>query len=218
MKKIDLNTWERREHFSFFRRIAYPIYNICFEMDVTKVKKFTKENGLPFSLTMVHLSTMALNEIDNFKYRVRGDQVVLHDTLTPSYAEVRENSDLFRMITVPFETDIRGFVKKAKEKSQNQKQYFVVEDFANKDDFVFYSAIPWITFTSIDHTRNHNRDDAIPRISWGKYYWKDDQLILPYNMQVNHMFVDGIHLGMFKEKLEDKINELNYLIPGAKLS
>ena len=112
------------------------------------------------------------------------------------------------MITVPFENDLGKFEKNAKEKAKNQQQYFVTKEFVNRDDFVFYSAIPWITFTSIDHTRNHERDDAVPRISWGKYYWKQDQVILPYNIQVNHMFVDGVHLGMFKTQLEKNIDKL----------
>ena len=208
MKKIDMATWNRREHFKFFRTMAYPVYNICFDIDVSKVKTYSKNYGMSFNLLMVHTSTASLNMIDNFKYRIREDQVVLHEILTPSYADIVKESDLFRMVTVPFESDVRKFEKNAKEKAKNQQKYFVVEEFANRDDFVFYSAIPWITFTSIDHTRNHKRDDAVPRISWGKYRWKRNQLILPYNIQVNHMFVDGVHIGLFKKQLKQKIDEL----------
>jgi chloramphenicol O-acetyltransferase type A len=208
MKIIDIDTWRRREHFHFFKRMAYPIYNICFEIEVTKVKHFSTENSLPFNLVMVHLSTASFNDVENFRYRIREEKVVLHDSLTPSYADAVKNSDLFRMITVPFDMDLKNFVTKAKLKSQSQTQYFVVEDFSNNDNFVFYSAIPWISFTSVDHTRNHNRDDAMPRVSWGKYHWQENKLFLPYNIQVNHMFVDGIHLGMFKENIENRINAL----------
>ena len=208
MKTIDLNTWERREHFQFFKNMAYPIYNICFDVDVSKMKNFSTRHAIPFNLAMVHLSTAALNAIDNFKYRLRGDEVVLHDELTPSFAHIAKGSDLFKMVTVPFEDDIRAFAEKAKEKAESQSRYFVLSDFADRDDFVFYSALPWISFTAVDHTVNLKGDDAIPRVSWGKYYKRDNQMLLPYNIQVNHMFVDGYHLGVFKQQLEEKIGTL----------
>lgn len=208
MKQIDMNTWNRREHFNFFKDMPYPIYNICFDVDVTKVKEFTKANDISFNLAMIHVSTSSLNAIDNFKYRLRGEQVILHDLLTPSFADIQKNSDLFKMITVPFERDIKLFEKAASDKAKNQQQYFVLSDFSGRDDFVFYSAIPWITFTGIDHTINLKREDAVPRISWGKYYRNNGRLLLPYNIQVNHMFVDGYHLGMFKEKLDKEIDTL----------
>ncbi len=208
MKEIDINIWERREHFAFFKNIPYPVYNICFDLDITGVKEFTKKENISFNLAMIHISTSALNRIDNFRYRLRGEQVVLHEILTPSFADIKKDSDLFKMVTVPFENDLMAFERKAKEKADAQENYFVLNDFAGRDDFVFYSAIPWISFTGIDHTINLKREDANPRISWGKYYNKAGRLLLPYNIQVNHMFVDGYHLGLFKEQLDDIISEI----------
>jgi chloramphenicol O-acetyltransferase type A len=208
MRTIDISTWNRREHFGFFKTMAYPVYNICFDVDVTKVKEYTKEQGASFNLSMIHISTASLNAIDNFKYRLRGEQVVLHDLLTPSFAEIERGAELFKMITVPFDNNIKSFEKKARDKAKSQKEYFVLSDFAGRDDFVFYSAVPWISFTGVDHTINLKKEDAIPRISWGKYRENNGQLLLPYNIQVNHMFVDGIHLGMFKEQLDKRIAAL----------
>jgi len=120
-----------------------------------------------------------------------------------------DTANLFKMVTVPFEDDIKLFDKTAREKAKNQQQYFLLSDFAGRDDFVFYSAIPWITFTGIDHTINLKREDAVPRISRGKYYQKNNLILLPYNIQVNHMFVDGYHLGVFKEQLDKRIELLD---------
>ena len=135
-------------------------------------------------------------------------KVVLHEELHPSYAEIETGSDLFKMITVPMENDLFTFVKKAEEKSKNQKEYFIVNDFIGHDDLVFYSTLPWISFTSIDHTMNLKKEDAIQRISFGKYFTENNRIVMPYNIQVNHLFVDGIHLGMFKDKLDELIANL----------
>ena len=209
MQIIDIDNWSRKTHFQFFKNVAYPVYNICFDIDVTRLKEYTKDKNLSFNLALVHLSTSALSAIDNFKYRLRGEQVVLHDSLSPSFSDMEPGSDLFKMVTVDMEEDLLSFVQKAKDKSQNQTDYFIFEEFMDRDDFVFYSMIPWISFTSIDHTVNLKQGDAIPRVTWGKYYARELKLFLPYNIQVNHLFVDGIHLGMFKDALDQGIADLN---------
>ena len=81
MKEIDINTWKRKEHFNFFSTTAYPIYNITFNLDVTKVRSFSKKNNISFNLAMIYLSTKALNSIENFRYRLRDSKVILHDSL-----------------------------------------------------------------------------------------------------------------------------------------
>ena len=158
---------------------------------------------------MIFIITEALNEIDNFKYRLRGDQVILHHALTPSYTHISEGTELFKMVTVDMEENIDKFVKKSTEKAEKQTVYFITSDFVNRDDFVFYSIIPWISFTSIDHTVNLKQNDAIQRATLGKYYARENELYLPFNIQVNHLFVDGIHLGMLKEKIDEKLENLN---------
>lgn len=71
--------------------------------------------------------------------------------------------------------------------------------FHERDDFVFISSLPWIRFTGVDHTMSLKKEDAIPRISWGKFYAVKKRIQLPYIIQVNHIFVDGLHLGRFFE-------------------
>ena len=116
MKEIEIDTWNRKEHFAFFKSMAYPTYNICFDLDVTRAREFSKGNRLSFNLVMIHVSTSSLNGIDNFKYRLRGEKVILHDSLTPSYADIQKGSDLFKMVTVPFDNEISSFVRKAEKK------------------------------------------------------------------------------------------------------
>lgn len=52
-----------------------------------------------------------------------------------------------------------------------------------------------------------NKEDSIPRISFGKYFKQDNKVLLPYSVQVNHMLLDGIHVGKYIEKLQNFINE-----------
>lgn len=208
MRKIDIATWPRREHFEFFSRMDYPQYNICFNLDITGFLKYIKAAGLPFYYTMIYLSTLSADAVDEFRYRIHEDAIVIHDSLTPSFTDMDKNSDLFKMVTVEINGNLRNFNAAAKEISSQQSRYFIAEDFIGRSDFIYFTSIPWISFTHLSHTINLNRNDAVPRISWGKYYEESGKIFLPYSVQVHHAFVDGIHVGRYKQILEMNMSRI----------
>lgn len=212
MKETDLSNWKRREHFAFFHRMDYPHFNVCFDIDITEFMRVIKEKNLPFYFSMIYLSTLSANLVEEFKYRIRDGKVFLHDSLTPSFTYMdgkNSEDDLFKMITVEMSGNINDFTQDASSKSKSQKEYFIVSDFMNRDDFIYYTSLPWISFTHLSHTINFNKNDSVPRLSWGKYYERDSRIYLPYSVQVNHALVDGIHIGRFKDALEKQLNSFN---------
>ncbi|MCH7676764.1 hypothetical protein IH879_17735 [candidate division KSB1 bacterium] len=48
MKFLDLESWNRKELFYFFREYEQPFFNICAPVDVTLLVKFTKERDISF--------------------------------------------------------------------------------------------------------------------------------------------------------------------------
>lgn len=211
MKEIDISSWKRREHFAFFSGMSYPHFNICFNIDITEFLTAIKEMDLPFYYTMIYLSTLSANRIEEFRYRIRGDKVVLHDSLTPSFTDMDDGSDLFKMVTVDMHGSLFDFTVKAADKSAKQKERFVAGDFAGRDDFIYYTSIPWISFTHISHTINLKRDDSVPRLAFGKYFRDGSRVLLPYSVQVNHSFADGVHVGNFMELLEAELDNVRNL-------
>lgn len=83
-----------------------------------------------------------------------------------------------------------------------------LEAASETDDLVYLSCLPWFDLTCCMNERNFDKDDAIPRITWGKYVRQDDRETLGLSIEVNHRFVDGVHLGRFYEALQQKINDL----------
>lgn len=208
---IDLENWKRREHFEFFYQMDYPQYNICANIDITQFLRFVKENKLPFYYAMIYAATKVTDECENFRYRVReGKQVILHDKLHPSFTDMSADADddLFKFVTLDLEGRLFDFIKNAKELSARQKLYFDYEPLAGRDDFIYITCIPWISFTHLSHTISINRNDAVPRISWGKYFEQDGKTLLPFSVQVHHAFVDGVHVGRYFEKLQKYLNGL----------
>ncbi len=210
MKYIDIENWKRRGHYEFFHRMDYPQFNICMDIDVSNFVKITKQKGLSFYYSMIFASTTVINQIENFKYRIRDDKVVLHDKIHPSFTDMNkdERDDLFKLITVGLSDDIYEFEKIAKEASENQKDYFGLDKLIGRDDLIYITCIPWISFTHISHTISLNKNDSVPRISWGKYYKQGEKIWLPFSVQVNHSFIDGYHVGKYVERLQEFINEM----------
>lgn len=209
MREIDLSTWNRREHFEFFRRSDLPFYNVNVDVDITGVRERVKARGLSLNAVLIHLTIEAANKVENLRYRLRGETVVLHDELHPSFAHLRKGEELFRMITVDFKDDVIEFDKVVRRAIENSVSYFDFDKLRGRDDFVFISSIPWISFRGVDHTLSLRRDDAMPRVSWGRFFDENEKTILPYNIQVNHMFVDGVHVGRFFEALKFGIRDIN---------
>lgn len=211
MREIDIETWDRREHFEFFRRADLPFYAVDTAVDVTGLREFAKARGLSLNTLLIHLTVRAANAVENLRYRSRDGNVVLHDGLHPSFAHLRSGEALFRLITVDFAEDPVEFDRVVRDAIATSGAYFDLTKLRGRDDFVFISSLPWISFTGLSHTMSLRKDDATPRMSWGKIFPRDGREMLPYNIQVNHVFVDGIHISKFLDSIDNCINELIFM-------
>jgi chloramphenicol O-acetyltransferase type A len=202
MEIIDLKTWDRTTHFNFFRRMDYPQYLICKNVDITNFLAKSKKRDISFYYGMIYAATHVLNQIKAFKYRIQGDNVVLHHLIHPSFTDMTMGSELFKMVTVDMEDNICDFVAKAKEKADSQNDYFVVKDVEGRDDLIYITCIPWVSFTNLSHTISFNKDDSVPRLAWGKYFEENGRVVMPFSVQAHHSFVDGIHMGQYFDTLQ----------------
>lgn len=204
MQEVDLKTWNRRDHFAVFRRVDLPFYNVSANVDATGLRSWVRTRAVSLNNTLIYAVMTAINGIENFRYRLRGDTVVLYDRLHPSFSCLRQGEELFRMIAVDLADDPIDFDARAKAAIAASTAYFDAA-MAGRDDVVFISPMPWIVFTSVDHTVSLRREDAIPRVTWGKLFEENGRTMLPFNIQVNHMFVDGLHVGRLFAALSDGI-------------
>ena len=61
--------------------------------------------------------------------------------------------------------------------------------------------------TALTNERNFDPDDTVPRIAWGKYRDEDGVKRLQMSLELNHRFMDGIHIGKLYETLCRKISQ-----------
>jgi chloramphenicol O-acetyltransferase type A len=208
MKEIDLATWDRKEHFNFFSSPDIPFYNTNFNLDISGVKEYAKEKNVSLNNTLIYLTVSAMSSVRNFLYRIENDKVVEYDGIDPSFACLKDNEELFRLITLKYTPDLLQFDRDVKDAIEKSSAYFDLHMLKGRSNFVFISSLPWVPFTGLDHTISLNKNDSIPRVSWGKYYENNGRILLPYNIRVNHRLVDGIHIGRFYDKLNELMDAI----------
>lgn len=209
-KIIDKTKWSRKEHFRFFSEDnGSPLYDITTYIDVTNFCNYVKRKRLSFYYSLIWVVTEVINKIEDFRYKIRGQDIIIFDRLIPGFTDLKPGSELFHIVVVDFKGGIEDFVYKAKKISSKQQDFFptLLENY-EPDMFIQFSCLPWLPFTSLNSEKSGNRDDSIPKITWGKYENIEGKIRLPVSIQVNHRLIDGFHLGKFFNLLQNYINDL----------
>lgn len=210
MEKIDRNTWERDEIFRFFSAVSNPFYMVSFTLDVTELKTYTKRNNCSFYYSLIYLCSKALSTVENFMYVIKDGEVYKYEERIPSFTDMKPGKELFHIVSLPVRGSITKFCETASRTSREQTCF--IDMSKEGDNLAYYSCVPTLRLTALTNERDFSdpnwADDNIPRIAWGKYTDNNGRLELTISMEVNHRFVDGIHIGKFAAELEKLIEEL----------
>ena len=202
---IDRASWPRREQFDFFSPMSQPFFSVTFRQDVTRLYAFAKERRISFYYALVYLCTQAVNQVEAFRYALRGEDLVLFDRRIPSFTDLHPGSEHFHIVTMPCGDSIEAFCRAAREKSLAQTTFLSQE---NSLDLIYFTCLPWVELTALTNERDFDPDDAVPRIAWGKYADEGGRKVLHISLELNHRFVDGLHVGRFHEALSELIGTL----------
>ena len=81
-----------------------------------------------------------------------------------------------------------------------------------RDDLIYFTVLPWVSFSSFAHARTPGRGESVPRIAFGKFTSENKRTRLPISVEVHHALMDGLHVGRFLARLEEMLMEPgNYL-------
>lgn len=208
MEIIDRNTWPREEHYQFFAPMSYPFYSLTFPVDVTALRRYVKENGLPFYAAMVFLVTKAMEDVEEFRLRDREGVIVRHEQLLPSFTALKPGSQLFQIITLETGDDLVDFCARAKARVTAQQEFITAGEW-DTDQLVYFSCLPWFPLYSVTNERDIDPSDTIPRVTWGKWEEKAGSIMLNLSLELNHRLLDGYHVGQFYAALNARLEYLS---------
>lgn len=202
---FDIDNWPRRSTFELFRQYEDPFFNITAPVDVTQLYSDCRSRGLAFSLSALHATTSAANEIREFRLRLVDDTVIEFDKIHATQT-ILNDDDSFSFCYFEWQEDLIAFEsagRVAREKYGTLKTFDVEAD---RLDLIYYSVIPWISFTSFKHANRSTRSQSVPRIVFGKLFDDGGRKKMPLSVEVNHCLMDGLHVGRFFELLQQKLD------------
>lgn len=205
---LEIEKWHRRQHFEFFKSFDNPFFNICANVDVTSLLNLVHASkSISFFISYHFLSMKAANEVEPFRYRLRGDSVLIHERIHAGTTLLLADES-FTFVYFDYTEDFEVFHTRAKASiASAQVGKSRLDERAEEDDLIHHSVVPWITFNSISHARNWGRTDSIPKIAFGKYRQDGDRIVMPISVEVHHALMDGLHVGRYFERLESYLSD-----------
>lgn len=200
---IDLEHWNRKEHFKFFSAFDDPFFGITTLVDFTNIYKQSKEEKKSFFLYSVHFLLKCVNETEGFKLRIEDGQVVKYDLVHVSPTIGREDGT-FGFGFFEYDVNLDVFIQNAEKEIERVKNSngLSFSENTGRSDLIRYSALPWFAFSEMKHAVSFSKSDSVPRISTGKLVQKDEKYLLPISISVHHALMDGRNVAEFIEKLE----------------
>ncbi len=214
-RRIDLVRWPRRKHYELFRGYAYPYFNLCVDVDVAPLVRAAKARGSSFTAHLLYPLAKAANSVPELRYRIRGDEVIEHTVVHPATTVLCEN-DLFGFCFFEYVEDAGTFVRSVIEAIDRARRNPSIEDPPDRDDFLFMTAIPWVSFTSMMHPVPLSPPDSVPRIAWGCFRTEGERMPMPLSLHAHHGLVDGIHAARFYEQVQAWIDDVEQWADGTE--
>ena len=205
-RKLNLATWGRKDHFSFFRTFEEPFFGVCVEVDCTVAYLRAKELNSSFFLYYLHKSIMAVNQTEPFRYRIVGDEVIVHEQVGAS-ATINREGGSFGFSYIPYAEDFRKFEQGAQAEIDRVRNTTGLMPATAAESVIHYSSLPWIKFTSLSHARSFSHADSIPKISFGKMTEDKGKRVMPVSVHVHHALMDGFHVGQHLERFQELLNQ-----------
>ena len=161
MRTIDPDTWSRRASYNTFVNNTNPTFSITTRVDVTRLYNRCKKEKTSFFIDFLYIATRCLNEIEEMRTRIKGEDVVVYDAIDPGFVVIKEDESIING-RVKMTDDYYGFYNSVRDTIEYLKAN-ESEDRMNKNqtnDIFYTSCLPWMDFTSVTHPYNY--PDASP--------------------------------------------------------
>jgi chloramphenicol O-acetyltransferase type A len=192
----------RKRQLDFFRGYRVPFYSLTLSLDATEVKRFAESGGWSVYLNLCYFFSRAMQGIDDFRYRLIDDQIVLYDrldvaatlpapdgTFSFGYFDYHPDAELFNLGAAAVVNELRG------------RSSLAERDHSN---WILFTALPKVPFTGFTHARPDDTTDGRPRVAFGRFIEREGRLMVPVGLEVNHLYIDGAALGELVEGVEEE--------------
>jgi len=205
---IDIDTWNRKEHFLFFGSFTDPFFGVTVNIDFTTTYNKAKADNESFYLYSLYEIMRTVNEIEEFRFRVENQDVICCNTIHISTTIGREDGS-FGFGFFEYSADKKQFLLNGKAEIERIQSLtgLCVDDNGSRPDIIRFSPVPWLKFTEMKHATSFPKGDSVPRISTGKLFKENGKLMMPVSIVAHHGLMDGKHIALFIDQLSSFIEE-----------
>ena len=215
--KINIEDYNRKEHFYFYLNSVPCSYSLTVDFDITLLLekiKFMKDNNIlifdeniKFYPLMIYLLSSTVNMHREFKMSYKDNTLGYYDIVHPIYTVLNKESKTFYSLYTEYD---KNFINFYKNYIVDNKKYYNSTKLSPKEcnlENIFYiSILPNVQFTSFNLNIPNKSNSLAPIFTMGKYYTRDNKILIPISMQVHHSVCDGYHIGLFTQSLQKNIN------------
>ena len=206
-REIELDSWERRTTYEFFRNYRDPFFNMAANLDVSRLYRFCKSKGMPFSIAALYFSIATANEVREFRLRMIDEKIVEFDKVEATQTMLNDDHT-FSFCYFPMKDSLEEFVASGLDSREKYRQLKTFDVESDRIDLIYYSVIPWVSFTSFKHANSGDNRQTVPRMVFGKMFTDGDRRLLPFSVEVHHALMDGYHVGRYFELFQEKFDSV----------
>ena len=211
-RSIPMETYPRRQHFDYFRSLAYPYVGVTQEVDVTGLVRFCKEAGCSFYLTFMHIAALTADEVPELRQRIRDGGIVEYDACPTSHTEPLENG-AYCYCTLHHHMPLADYLAQATAARSRCLENASIDEDDDVESMYFISTLPWLHYSALIQPVAGG-DESNPRITWGRYAPDHaGRLMMPVTLLAHHALVDGVHLARFYEGLARRMAQIVESLP-----
>lgn len=218
-KKVDMESWPRREHYRYYTEALKVEFNMTAPVDVQNLLRFCHAHGCKFYAAAIYCVTKALNRIENFRMFKNADgELCVWDKIVPNFTFFHPDDCTFSDCWTDFSEDFPTFYNAITADMQTYKDVKGIKTKPNQPaNFYCVSCTPWTAFTGCGSRVADGQPAYFPIVVMGRYEKCGGKVNMPVNITIAHAVADGYHAGLFFRYLQEELRFLALTIQKSTL-
>ncbi len=214
MEFLDMETWERSEHFTFFQSLCTSRYGFTVQQDVTELFNYRKKQNsgpakIRFSSVLYYLATRAANAVPEFRTRIVEGKPAIYDVIHPAFTYIPKGRSLHANCLCRLGDNFNetsANIEVARQTADERPT--LTPAGGEKPNLFYFSVVNGVAFTSASNPWGNCNIDSVPRILFGHVTENEaGRKIMPVAVEALHGLVDGKHFGEFFQEFDAMCKE-----------
>lgn len=206
---VDMKTWAREQTYHYFTETVLPVtFSINVTLDVTVLRETLKKKKLKFFPAYLYIITRAIGKQREFRMAIQDGVLGYWGNLTPFYPMFHEDDKTITFNWTEYVEDFKVFYKNyTKDMEQYGNSCGIISSKGTPPaNSYIIACVPWFTFNSLSMHLQDAENYYAPIFESGAFTEKDGRIVMPLSITANHATVDGYHIKVLLEELQQTMD------------